>query len=185
MTKPPPSYSPVYAAALYPELAVVFRDHGYALAVHGSLQRDFDLVAIPWIELPSPPSDVVKQVTTDWAIVQLGEPTAKLHGRTAYTLSIGHGQCSIDLSFMPLENCLKGGSERSRICRDFTRGFADSVGLRPRRMSESDHWLAGYDAGYRCRVARNEALDKYLVSIGQEPQAVIRPCTAPNKETDA
>jgi len=65
MTKPPPSYSPVYAAALYPELAAVFRAHGYALAVHGSLQRDFDLVAIPWVEAPSLPTEVIKQVTSD------------------------------------------------------------------------------------------------------------------------
>lgn len=72
------------------------------------------------------------------------------------------------------------------ICREFSRGFADSVGLKSRSVSESDHWLAGYDAGYYCRKVKNEALDKYLVSIGQEPQAIIRPCnTAPNKETDA
>ena len=33
---------------------------------------------------------------------------------------------------------------------------------------------------------KNEALDKYLVSIGHEPQAIIRPCdSVPNKETDA
>ena len=99
--KPPPCYSPVYAAALYPELAVVFREHGYALAAHGSLRRDFDLVAIPWIEQPSPPEAVVTQITTDWAIRQIGEPGSKPHGRRVWTLSIGHGACAIDLSFMP------------------------------------------------------------------------------------
>lgn len=99
--KPPPSYAPVYAAALYPELALCFRAHGYALATHGSLQRDFDLIAIPWVAQPSAPEDVVKQITTEWAIREIGEPTEKLHGRRVWTLSIGHGSCAIDLSFMP------------------------------------------------------------------------------------
>jgi hypothetical protein len=101
LVKPPPSYAPVYAAAVYPELVGVFRSHGYALAVHGSLQRDFDLIAIPWVEQPSSPKDVIKQVTTEWAIREIGEPTTKLHGRRAWTLSIGHSSCAIDLSFMP------------------------------------------------------------------------------------
>jgi hypothetical protein len=34
---------------LYDPLVAVARRHGYALAVHGSLARDIDLVAIPWI----------------------------------------------------------------------------------------------------------------------------------------
>src|SRR4051812_44504670 len=28
----------------------IAREHGYALAVHGSLARDIDLVAVPWTE---------------------------------------------------------------------------------------------------------------------------------------
>lgn len=45
-----PNYAPVYAAALYPEFAKIFQRHGYALAVHGSLARDFDIIGIPWAE---------------------------------------------------------------------------------------------------------------------------------------
>lgn len=36
-------------ACLYQRLAQVARDHGYALAMHGSLVADLDLVAVPWI----------------------------------------------------------------------------------------------------------------------------------------
>src|SRR5271154_4799160 len=43
----PANNGPFYAAGLYPKLAEVFRSHGYALAVHGSLASDFDLVAVP------------------------------------------------------------------------------------------------------------------------------------------
>lgn len=106
--KPPPSYAPVYAAALYPELAAIARDHGYALAVHGSLRRDFDLICIPWVREPSPPRDVVEAFVSRFAIREIGgEPTTKEHGRMAYTLAIGFGECAIDLSFMPT----KGGAD--------------------------------------------------------------------------
>ena len=36
------------AAALIEPLRAVAREHGYALTEHGSMQRDIDLVAIPW-----------------------------------------------------------------------------------------------------------------------------------------
>jgi hypothetical protein len=80
--KPDASYAPVYAA-LYPELASLARQHGYALAIHGSLQRDFDLVAIPWVEKPSEPQALVDAITAQFCIHQIGEPALKLHGRRA------------------------------------------------------------------------------------------------------
>jgi len=43
---------------------------------------------------------------------------------------------------MPFENCLKGGSERSRICRDFTRGFADS-GQEAMKIKSIAPWFGG------------------------------------------
>ncbi len=98
--KPLPSYAPVYAAALYPDLAQLFRKHGYALAVHGSLQRDFDLVAIPWTETPSTPEDILREIISKFAIRIIGTETHKLHGRKAWSISIGHGDCALDLSFM-------------------------------------------------------------------------------------
>lgn len=102
--KPEPSYAPLYAA-IYPELAKLFREHGYALSIHGSLQRDFDLVAIPWVPTAdvTPPQLMVDTVTKLFGIRQIGEPTQKLHHRTAYSISIGHSHCAIDLSFMPVE----------------------------------------------------------------------------------
>ena len=60
--KPPPSYAPVYAA-LYPELAEIAQQHGYALSIHGSLQRDFDLVAIPWVWNAKEPEILVDALT--------------------------------------------------------------------------------------------------------------------------
>ena len=42
-----PLFRSVYCA-IYPIIHKSARDLGYALTVHGSLERDFDIVAIPW-----------------------------------------------------------------------------------------------------------------------------------------
>lgn len=94
------NYAPMYCA-LYPQLAEVARKHGYAMAVHGSLARDFDLICIPWVEQPSQPHTVVSEITKTFAIRQIGEPDTTHHGRERWTVSIGFGECFIDLSFMP------------------------------------------------------------------------------------
>lgn len=100
-----PNYAPVYAAALYPGLAKIFHTHGYALAVHGSLARDFDLIAVPWAGKVSEPTKVIEEMLATFHTKQIGEPEEKNHGRIAYTISVGHGECAIDLSF--LANVLK------------------------------------------------------------------------------
>ncbi len=98
----PANYSPVYCA-IYPQLAEIARKHGYALAIHGSLARDMDLICIPWIPEPGTHRDVVDEICKKFAIKEVGgDPTLKEHGRIAYTLSIAFGECAIDLSFMPI-----------------------------------------------------------------------------------
>lgn len=96
----PANFAPVYAC-LYPGLAEIARAHGYALAAHGSLARDFDIVCIPWVERPSPPQKVVDAITKAFAIRQIGAPELRLHNRLVYTISVQFGECSLDLSFMP------------------------------------------------------------------------------------
>src|SRR5574343_459701 len=56
---PSPARAAAYVA-LYPMLQQVAKRHGYALAVHGSLHRDFDIVAIPWVEEASEPLSLIK-----------------------------------------------------------------------------------------------------------------------------
>ncbi len=45
-----------YMVGIYPQLVEEARRHGYALAPHGSLQRDLDLIAVPWSEEAAAPS---------------------------------------------------------------------------------------------------------------------------------
>ena len=43
----PPTRAPFYAT-LYPGLCDIARKHGYALAIHGTVTADLDLIAVPW-----------------------------------------------------------------------------------------------------------------------------------------
>jgi hypothetical protein len=95
------NYAPVYCA-MYPELAEIARRHGYALAIHGSMARDADLICVPWAAQVSEPQAVIDEMAKKFVIKEVGgEPTLKEHGRVAHTLSICWGECAIDLSFTP------------------------------------------------------------------------------------
>lgn len=100
----PAGYGPFYAAGLYPKLAEIFRSHGYALAVHGSVSTDFDLIAVPWVEEAGEPADVIAECLSKFAFEKLGDqdrPTPKPHSRCAYTLHLSFGDCRLDISFTP------------------------------------------------------------------------------------
>ena len=95
---------------LLPPMRLAARGAGYAIAVHGSLQRDIDLVAIPWTTDAQAADELVERLNGVIAGVlgracQLGEWSEKPHGRRALTI-ITPGDAEIDLSVMP-----KGNSE--------------------------------------------------------------------------
>lgn len=98
----PGNFAPVYAC-MYPELVEISRSHGYALAAHGSMARDFDLVCIPWTDEPDHPQAVVDSFIKRFYLTAVGEPVYKLHDRLVYTLSVKFGECFLDLSFMPVK----------------------------------------------------------------------------------
>ncbi len=106
----PANFAPVYAC-LYPQLAEIARRHGYALATHGSMARDFDLACIPWIDTPSKPIDVVNEMARTFAIKTVGEPQVREHLRIVYTLAVKFGECFIDLSFTPSKQVMSGNWE--------------------------------------------------------------------------
>lgn len=92
-------------------IRVVARDAGYAITVHGSLARDIDLVAIPWVETHVMPADfLVTRIAATVASITgrcnaMADWTEKPHGRCAKTLMIWgerFGHVDIDLSVMPI-----------------------------------------------------------------------------------
>jgi hypothetical protein len=91
---------------LLPPVREAARFRGYAIAVHGSLKRDIDLVAIAWTEQARPVAELVDGVRG--AIVGvlgncliMGDGTAKPHRRVAFTLIHPGFAGEIDLSVVP------------------------------------------------------------------------------------
>lgn len=108
---------PRYAARL-PAMRAAARAHGYALAFHGSGERDCDLVAVPWVVEAADPLTLIEalRVAADGVIVgafagdlstlePYGDytqrsPTPKPHGRYAWSIQIGGG-LYFDVSVTP------------------------------------------------------------------------------------
>lgn len=112
--EPVPARAAAYVA-LYPMLLQIAKDHGYTLAVHGSLHRDFDLIAVPWIESASDAVTLMRAIRLKTRTVTQHEnadrkwhkdcnPTEKPHGRVAYSLHVtndGMYRGYLDISVMP------------------------------------------------------------------------------------
>lgn len=97
--------APWYVMA-YTKLERVAWRHGYCLALHGSMARDLDLLAIPWTDDADSPEKLVEAVrkfvvAQENIKLKIGKPTEKPHGRQAYVVPIGHDGHYIDLSIMP------------------------------------------------------------------------------------
>lgn len=102
-------------AASYPLLAALARQHGYALAIHGSMATDFDLVAVPWTAVPSHPEELIETIRStvngyienDPLASEFDEtrrnPVKKLHGRLAWSIYLNEGRSGpyLDVSVMP------------------------------------------------------------------------------------
>lgn len=101
---------------LIPALREVAESLGYALAVHGSLSRDIDLIACPWTSEAVEPRVLAEAIqkkaieingfafplhNEDEEYNRAGCPGAKPHGRLTWVYHLGGGPY-IDLSVMPL-----------------------------------------------------------------------------------
>lgn len=103
------SYNRALLDLILPPMRRAAIDRGYAITIHGSLNRDIDLVAVPWREHDVADADnLVRTIAGAIAGVtgrcnpQAGW-TDKPHGRRAKILLVWCGQntADIDLSVMP------------------------------------------------------------------------------------
>jgi hypothetical protein len=99
---------PAFYAEAWPGIVGAARRVGYAVALHGSMGRDLDVIAVPWTDAAGSPEDLVAEIG-EWIQVlapeEVGQPQdrwprAKPHGRLAWSLHLGGG-AYIDLSIMP------------------------------------------------------------------------------------
>lgn len=100
--KPLPNLKPIMYLNRVHEMQSILRSCGYALALHGSMQRDMDAVAVPWTEHSVPAEILVGRVCEAMQLtIGPNSPSLKPHGRKVWTLmltNIGF----VDLSVMPL-----------------------------------------------------------------------------------
>lgn len=89
VTPPSPALAPLILRAYL---------HGYALAVHGSLHRDLDLIAVAWTEEADSPETLVEMLCQHEGLIYSGHWTDKPHGRRAISLRTRGWNKPIDLS---------------------------------------------------------------------------------------
>lgn len=93
-----------------PLLRDAARAQGYALAVHGSLSRDLDLIAVPWTDdatgldtLVAALAEATKEAT-GWGHISGRSDNSwrsdKPHGRVAVTI-LASAELSLDISIVP------------------------------------------------------------------------------------
>lgn len=107
--------SPACYAVLYPALVAVARSKGYALSVHGSMTRDFDLIAVPWVPEAAEAEELIMALKAEcggvFTTVYMDEicsttkqATAKPHGRRCWSIHLteqGAAGPYLDISVMP------------------------------------------------------------------------------------
>lgn len=100
-----PAFPAVYAF-MHRILVTVGTEHGYAMALHGSLATDLDVIAVPWTENAAPAEQLIEACierlgAVDQNITNPGtNPGRKPHGRLAWSLLLS-GHAYVDLSVMP------------------------------------------------------------------------------------
>jgi hypothetical protein len=111
-------------AWMIPHIAMVARGLGYAIGVHGSMNRDLDLIAVPWTDSAAPEEVLVEAVRDavggfirndppteeNEYYSETRNPAAKPHGRRAWMIHFAGHRFYIDLSVTPRQvSPLKGG----------------------------------------------------------------------------
>jgi hypothetical protein len=95
---------PSFYESIIPVIRRVARNCGYAIGVHGSLRRDLDLIAAPWIDGCSSPWHLCYSIQMKLLgfVIERRKPTKKPHGRIAYSIHCGWSDIYIDLSIFPI-----------------------------------------------------------------------------------
>jgi len=82
----PKHIKPGLYAMYYEQLKDIAEHYGYNLVVHGSMNRDLDLIAIPWVDNPKPEQKMIK----DFQMYLKGTNTVNPEGDVPYTILPGN-----------------------------------------------------------------------------------------------
>lgn len=100
------NFNPAIYTTYFGDLSKIANNNGYALALHGSLLNDMDLIAVPWVENPSTHkkliTEIVNLIKTSHEVKHILKTSGKKpHGRISYTIMLGGKHEYIDLSITP------------------------------------------------------------------------------------
>lgn len=144
---------PITRAAAYawiiPNAMRVARQHGYAIAVHGSMHRDLDLMAMPWTDEAVSPTELVEAIreAVEGRIVPDGtkggrwdadanafvsavvrQPEHKPHGRLAWNIHFADNAFVIDISVMPRSPAIDPREALKPVAREIRDRVGSDVG---------------------------------------------------------
>lgn len=95
--KKPVHCKPAMYALFFYDLKRIAKRYGYNLVLHGSMNRDLDLIAIPWTGNPRPEQGMIKAFQKNLTGWTTTGPDGKVHftilpgGRHSYIIELNRG----------------------------------------------------------------------------------------------
>lgn len=103
----------VFYAAMWNDFRQTAMDCGWALGLHGSLNSDMDIMAMPWVEDAVPADEMVERLQDCFGFSRpmpcMVDKTSKPNGRVVYTVCI-FGDFYLDINVIDrndeaIQNC--------------------------------------------------------------------------------
>ena len=95
--KKPVHVKPGLYSLFFYDLKQIAKRYGYNLVLHGSLNRDLDLIAIPWVDKPKPEQNMIKSFQRYLSGFTTTCPDGKVHftvlpgNRHSYIIELNRG----------------------------------------------------------------------------------------------
>lgn len=111
MDKASPNLRPAMFSYRIHDIQAVARANGYAIAIHGSMQRDLDVIAAPWTDNATSGSRLVEELCRALELTIGSGPSQKPHGREVWTLLMREAGF-MDLSIMPVQTTTASSADQ-------------------------------------------------------------------------
>jgi len=116
MSDKPIKAKPALFCFFYEDIKIIAKEYGYNLVLHGSMNRDLDLIAIPWVDEPKDEFEMIKAFERHFFGRDSDYKEHYLHsvlpgGRNSYVINLNRGgkwneyhdpEYYIDISVTPL-----------------------------------------------------------------------------------
>lgn len=134
----------------------VAHDMGYAIGLHGSMKRDCDLIAAPWVEAYATPGALIEALCSALNAREVGPREPKPNGRIAVNLQIDGWFRVIDLSIASASPAIP--ADHVVVPREPTEAMSKAGNaVLVTRYAENDfgngYSITDLDAAYRAMLA--------------------------------